>query len=82
MLHESQGIPPYATANALHAEEFGFRQTVRVISLRDILVDADVIYSHMIYKVKIENEHTLRHKARIASHGNEDSLKHHLRIYF
>lgn len=34
--------------------------------------------SHLIYKLKVLDDHSLKLKARIASHGNEDSLKNEL----
>lgn len=33
----------------------------------------------MLYKIKIEENDALKLKARIALHGNEDSIKHDLR---
>lgn len=37
--------------------------------------DTNIISSHIIYKVKLNDDSTLKLKARIASHGNEDSDK-------
>lgn len=37
--------------------------------------NANIINSHTIYKVKINEDKPMKLKARIAPHGNEDSLK-------
>lgn len=41
----------------------------------DIRAHVNVISSHMIYKVKIEDGHLLRLQALIAPYGKEDSAK-------
>lgn len=40
-----------------------------------MLIDANVIGSHTIYKIKVDDNNELKIKALIAPHGNEDDLK-------
>lgn len=75
MLHEFQGFQSFATANAYASGAELFKRTMRSVPLREIPACANVIGSHTIYKVKIEDDHMLRLKARIALHGKEDSAK-------
>ena len=35
----------------------------------------NIISSHVIYKIKINDDHSLKLKARISLHGNEDTQK-------
>lgn len=45
------------------------------LPIADILSRANVISSHTLYKVKVKDDHQIRLKVRIASHGNEDSIR-------
>lgn len=64
-------MPPYVTSNAYDTKERSFKRTVLVLPLSDIPNGANVISRHKIYKVKIEADHLLRIKARIAPLGNK-----------
>lgn len=48
--------------------------------MHDIPANANFISGHTVNKIKIEDDHILRLKSHIASHGNEDSQKGDLRI--
>lgn len=45
-------------------------------SIKDVPSGANVIKSHVLYKVKREDDGYLKLKARIDPHGNEDKMKH------
>lgn len=73
--HEAQSFPDYVLLNAYSAEETEFRRTVRAIPLAEVPNNADIIASHTVYKVKRNDDHSPRLKARIASHENGDSSR-------
>lgn len=50
-----------------------------MVSISEITPYANVIYSHSVYKIKLEDDNKLLLKARIAPHGNEDSMKGQIR---
>ena len=79
MRHQAQGFPQFALVNAYNAEETSFKKTAEPVRVSKIPPDANIISSHVIYKVKMNDDKALKLKARIAPHGNEDSLKHDLR---
>lgn len=76
LLHQVEGFFPYATANAYNKEELNLKLSVRIVSISYILQNGNVISSHVIYKVKVEDEHYLPLRARIFPHYNEDSPKY------
>lgn len=69
-------LPTYILLKANEAEESDSKQHVKCVSVNDVLQYANVISSHTVYKVNHDDDGSLRIKARIAPHGNEDSLKH------
>ena len=79
MFHHAQGFPQYAIMNSYEAEELEFKKHVKPVLISDIPPDANVISSHTVYKIKMEENNQLRLKARIAPHGNEDSMKDQLK---
>lgn len=81
MLHQAQVFPPYATANAYDEEDRAFKLTIRIFPIPDIPARANVSSIHTVFKVKIEGHHSLRLKARIAPHGNEDAVTAYLRSH-
>lgn len=52
-----------------------FKTHVQLVPIYEVPSNANVISSHTLYKIKIEEDNKLMLKARIASHGNEDSTK-------
>ena len=79
LAYQAQGFPSYMLHNAYHEEEESFKRTVRVVARSTVPSNANVISSHVIYKIKVNDDESLKLKARIAPHGNEDSLKHEMR---
>lgn len=47
----------------------------RMVPLSEVSKDVNVNSSHVLYRVKIFDDQNLNVKARIAPHGNEDSLR-------
>lgn len=75
MAHHAQGIPTFPLLNSFEAEEYVFKNTFTVVAIADVPLNANIISSHTIYKVKVNDDGTLRLKARIEPHGNEDLFK-------
>ena len=73
--HQAQGFDQAALENAYSAEETAFLKTVQPIPRSAVSDDANIIGSHTIYKIKSNDDKSLKIKARIAPHGNEDSMK-------
>lgn len=75
LIHQAQGFDQFPLVNAYKAEEETFLKTVRPVSKCKIPPASNIINSHVLYKVKQNDDGTLKLKARIAPHGNEDDLK-------
>ena len=75
MLHQAQGLPPYATQNAYAREEQSFKKIIHEVAVSQIPKKANVVTSHVLYKVKSCDDGSLTLKARIAVHGNKDREK-------
>ena len=75
----AEGFPSYLMQNAYFDEENSFKKTVRVVSRYEVPAESNVISSHVIYKIKVTDDGSLKLKARIAPHGNEDSLRYEMR---
>lgn len=92
MLHEAQGLPTHITENAYKVEETEFRKSCENIHITNIPDDANILSSHVLYKIKDLDDGSKRCKARIAPHGNRDQEKstsaltllhaHHLEFEF
>lgn len=80
--YRAQGFPSFPLLNAYKAEEDEFKKTVKKVPIEDVPKNANVISSHVIYKVKVKDDKSLKLKARIAPHGNENSLKNELKSDF
>lgn len=52
---------------------------VRVVYKTDITKHSNIIYSHTIYKIKTNDDKTLKLKSRIAPQGNQDRIKMDMR---
>lgn len=77
--YRAQGFPTFPLLNAYNSEEEDFKKTVKTVPIELVPKNANVISSHVTYKVKVNDDKSLKLKARIAPHGNEDSLKNELR---
>jgi len=79
LLHHAQGLPSFVTVNAYKKEEENFVKTVKKVYISDVPKDANIISSHVLYKVKVLDDGSKLVKARIAPHGNKDSMKDDLK---
>jgi len=79
LLHHAQGLPTFPIKNAFDKEEELFTKNVRLVHVNDVPKNANIITSHVIYKVKINDDGSKKMKARIAPHGNKDKLRHTLK---
>ena len=79
LMSQAQGFPQACIINAYKREEESFKHTVRVVTRDTVPSNANVISSHVIYKIKLNDDNSLKLKARIAPHGNQDSMKTDLR---
>lgn len=70
MRHEAQAFPSPVIIKSYNTEEQSFLKAVRRVALVTVPVDANIITSHVLYKVKIEEGGSLLLKDRIAPHGN------------
>lgn len=77
--HQAQAFPAYILLNAYMTEECDFRKVVKETPLVEIPHKSNIIASHTIYKIKVNDDQSLKRKARIAPHGNEGSLRFSLR---
>lgn len=73
--HQVQGFDQYVLFNSYQTEEETFLNTVRPFPHNKVLSDANIISSHTLYKVKMNDDGSLKMKARIAPHGNEEEIK-------
>lgn len=73
MNHRAQGFEQSAMIKAYENEEAKHIKTVQRIPRWKISRDANVVSSHVVYRIKVEDDDSLRLNARIAPHGNEDS---------
>lgn len=79
MLRHAEGLPSYTIANAYMVEEQNFVKECVRLHRSKVPSDANVIRSHVIYKIKTRDDDSLTCKARIAPHGNEDSERENLK---
>lgn len=75
MKHQAQGFDQFPIVNAFQREQDKFLKTVRPVLKNKVPAGSNIIGSHTLYKVKTNNDGSLKLKARIAPHGNEDDLK-------
>eukprot|EP00737_Agarophyton_chilense_P004392 gb/GEZJ01005506.1/.p1 GENE.gb/GEZJ01005506.1/~~gb/GEZJ01005506.1/.p1 ORF type:complete len:142 (-),score=23.29 gb/GEZJ01005506.1/:1729-2154(-) len=79
MLHQSQGLPSFLTENAYKKKEESFKREVREVPVTKVPKEANIIKSHVFYKVKNCDDDSQVLKARIAPHGNKDKDKLNLK---
>ena len=72
MLHQAQGLPTHITENAYNAEEKEFKKSCGVIHVSKLPRNANIISSHVLYKIENPDDGSKKCKARIAPHGNRD----------
>jgi len=79
LFYHAQGLPQFVVQNAYKCEEDSFRKTVRSVHVSNVPQNANVISSHVLYKVKKMDDGSMKIKARIAPHGNKDKFKNDLK---
>ena len=72
MKFQAQGLQSFLLSNAYYKEEESFKDTVETVTISQVPENANVITSHVIYKVKKNDDGSFKMKARIAPHGNKD----------
>lgn len=77
--HQEQFFDQFPLVNDYQVEENEFIKTFQVVNRQDIRQGANIISSHSIYKIKLNDDSILNLKARIAPHGNEDTEKDAMR---
>ena len=73
--HHAQGLDQFPLVTSFKTEEETFLRTVKQFAKKDVPAGANIICSHTICKVKQNDDGSLKLKALIAPHGNEDDLK-------
>lgn len=79
MRHHVEGYQQPLLIKAFQDDERELKKTVQVIHKSALPSNDNVISSHTIYKVKIIDDQTLKMKAKIKPHGNDDIIKAELR---
>ena len=72
MLLQALVITQHPVWSTCRDKESTFVRTVRKVSMEKIPRNANVITSHVIYEVKVNDDGPLKMKARIAPGGNKD----------
>lgn len=79
LLNHAEGLPEFVTQNAYAKEESSFLANAEKVHVSNVPKDANVITSHVLYKVKQVDDGTKILKARIAPHGNKDREKNKMK---
>lgn len=66
-MYQAEGLPSYPLWNAYKAEEENFMKTVRVVHVSEVPANFNKITSHVIYKVKPNDDGTFSMKAHCAT---------------
>ena len=72
LLYHAEGLPSFITANSYSIVEHNFLRHCISVHRSKVPTNANVISSHVLYKIKRRDDGSLTCKARIAPHGNED----------
>lgn len=73
LYHHAQSFEQAVMVKAYQREESQYLKHVNIVSRFSVPKDANIISSHVVYRLKLTDEDQLKLKARIAPHGNEDS---------
>lgn len=76
---QAQGFEQYVITSAYKQEEESFLKTVKLVPKEKVPENANIIRSHTLYKIKVNDDSTMKLTARIAPHGNEDAMRHELK---
>lgn len=75
---QAQGFETFMITSAYKQEEESFLKTVKLVSIEDVPENANFIRSHTLYKIKVNDDSTMKLKARIAPRGNGDAMREEL----
>ncbi len=75
MLHQAEGLAPHPVWNVYEDEESKFLKTVREVCVWKVPKDSNIITSHALYKIKANDDGSLKLKTRIAPHRNKHGDK-------
>lgn len=70
MRRHTQGSSPFYASTEFDLEQTDFKKNVRIVRLTEVTIGANIIGSNEIYKDKIQEDRTLKLKARTAPHFN------------
>lgn len=79
LLHHAQGLEQYPLISAYKHKDEPFIKTVKRVSQSSVPLGTNIISSHTHYKDKINDDSSLQLKARIAPHGNGDTIKNEIK---
>ena len=72
-------IPEWLYIEAVASELQNWKSQYEHVKLADVPADANVIGSHLVYRIKKDEKGQFRFKARLVVHGNEDEQKDAIR---
>lgn len=76
MRHEAQSVEQYILNNLYLTEEEVFVKNVQPVLQKDVPNDANAVYSHVVHKVKRNNDGGMKLGRRIAPHAYKDNVKY------
>lgn len=79
MKHRAQAFPQFCLAAVYETEQADPPKTVKLVPLWDVFSTANIISSHVLSKIKTNDDISLKLKARIVPHGNENCMRDMLR---
>lgn len=74
--HQAQAFPQFSLAAAYAQEENDFTKSAKTVPLCEIPSTANIISSHVLYKIKVNDDLSLKQKALIAPYRNEHCIKY------
>lgn len=76
------GFEQSAIIRAYEQEEGKYVKKVQRVLRKNLPLHANIVSSHVVYKIMVEDDESLRLKTRIAPHSNEESDAQNLRSDF
>lgn len=80
MIHHAQDFDQASLVNAYSNEESKFVENIKTIWTSGVGQSSNIFGIHIIYKLKLNDDHLLKLMARIAIHGNGNFDKENLRM--
>lgn len=65
--YQAQGFPQFSLKTAYDVEKKNFKKTVKIVPISEVPARANIISSHVLYKLKTDDDLSLKLKAGIAS---------------